>query len=168
LGKEDYLRDVPSTQSHGGATGTHTQSPRRLRPDSSKEIAFSEMHRYYRQLLYFSERPWKKRRNMVWGSKLSSTSTNFLLKKPGFKRALITSVINTARFIKNFGLKNSEQRFYVEVLAILLKRISRVKPHFRAKGSWFLLNDNALDPAIIVKRFLMNRHGGYQLPTLVN
>jgi hypothetical protein len=91
-----------------------------------------------------------------------------LSRKPGFKRVLITSVINTAGFIKNFGLKKSEQRFYVEVLAILLRRISRVRPQFREKGTWFPLNDNALDPAVIVKRFLMNRHYGYQPPTSVS
>jgi hypothetical protein len=77
-------------------------------------------------------------------------------------------MINTARFIKNFSLKNSEQRFYVHVLAILSKRISREGPQFREKGTWFLSNDNALDPAVIVKRFLMNRRDGYQPPTSVN
>jgi len=106
---------------------------------------------------------------MVWGSKLSSTTRNFLLQNPGFKRVLITSVINMARFIKNFGLKKkSEQRFYVEMLAILLKWISRVRPQFREKGIWFHLNDNALDPAVTVKRFLMNRRDVYQPPTSVN
>jgi len=95
---------------------------------------------------------------MEWGSKLSSTTRNFLLQNPGFKRVFITSVINTARFIKNFGLKKkSEQRFYAEMLAVLLKWISRVRLQFREKGIWFLLNYNALDPAVTVKRFLMNR-----------
>jgi hypothetical protein len=32
--------------------------------------------------------------------------------------------------------------FYIEVIGRLLKRISRVRPQFRAEGSWFLLHDN--------------------------
>jgi hypothetical protein len=55
------------------------------------------------------------------------------------------------------------------VLAILLKRILRVKPQFREKGTWFILNGNAPDPsAVIVKRFLMNHRDGYQPPALVS
>jgi hypothetical protein len=104
LGKEDNRY----TQSHGGATEAHRQNPLKLRPDLPNDIAFSDMHRYCRQLLFFSERSWNKTPNMVWGSKLSSTTRNFLLQNPGFKRALITSVINTARFIKNFGLKKEQ------------------------------------------------------------
>jgi hypothetical protein len=33
--------------------------------------------------------------------------------------------------------------FYVGVIGRLLKRISRVRPQFRAEVSWFLLHDNA-------------------------
>jgi histone-lysine N-methyltransferase SETMAR len=45
--------------------------------------------------------------------------------------------------------------FYVDVIERLLKGISRVKPQFRAEGSWFLLHDNAPShSALVVKTFL--------------
>jgi hypothetical protein len=45
--------------------------------------------------------------------------------------------------------------FYVDVIGRLLKRISRVRPQFRAQGSWFLLHDNAPShSALVVKTFV--------------
>jgi histone-lysine N-methyltransferase SETMAR len=45
--------------------------------------------------------------------------------------------------------------FYVEVIGRLLKRISLMRPQFRAEGSWFLLHDNAPSHcALVVKIFL--------------
>jgi hypothetical protein len=45
--------------------------------------------------------------------------------------------------------------FYIEVIGRWLKRISRVRPQFRAKGNWFLLHDNAPSHfAPVVKTFL--------------
>jgi hypothetical protein len=52
---------------------------------------------------------------------------------------------------------------------MLLKRILRVRPQFREKGTWFILNDNAPDPsAVTVKHFLINHRDGYQPHTLVS
>jgi histone-lysine N-methyltransferase SETMAR len=49
--------------------------------------------------------------------------------------------------------------FCVEVIGRLLKGISRVRPQFRAEGSWFLLHDNAPShSALVAKTFLAN-HG---------
>jgi hypothetical protein len=49
--------------------------------------------------------------------------------------------------------------YYFEVIGRLLKRISRVRPQFRAEGSWFLLHDSAPShSALIVKTFLA-KHG---------
>jgi histone-lysine N-methyltransferase SETMAR len=45
--------------------------------------------------------------------------------------------------------------FYIEIIGRLLKSISRVRPQFRAEGSWFLLHDNAaFHSALVVKIFL--------------
>jgi hypothetical protein len=53
--------------------------------------------------------------------------------------------------------------FYVEVIGRLLKRISRVRPQFRAEGSWFLLHDNAPShSALVVKPFLA-KHGAVEI-----
>jgi hypothetical protein len=48
--------------------------------------------------------------------------------------------------------------FYVEVIGRLLKRISLVRPQFRAEAGWFLLNENAsFHSAPVVKTFLVKR-----------
>jgi histone-lysine N-methyltransferase SETMAR len=48
--------------------------------------------------------------------------------------------------------------FYVEVIGRLLKRISWVRPQFRAEGRWFLLHNAPSHSALVVKTFLA-KHG---------
>jgi hypothetical protein len=49
--------------------------------------------------------------------------------------------------------------FYVEVFGRLLKRISRVRPQFRAEGSLFLLHDNAPSHSSLIVRTFLAKHG---------
>jgi hypothetical protein len=49
--------------------------------------------------------------------------------------------------------------FYVEVIGRLLKRISRVRPQFRAEGSWFLLHDNAPSHSTLAVKIFLAKHG---------
>jgi hypothetical protein len=50
----------------------------------------------------------------------------------------------------------------------LLKRLSRVRPQFRAEGSWFLLHDNAPSHSALVVKIFLTKHGccGDKPPTL--
>jgi hypothetical protein len=49
--------------------------------------------------------------------------------------------------------------FYIEVIGRLLKRISRVRPQFRAQGSWVLLHDNAPSHSALVVEAFLPKHG---------
>jgi len=49
----------------------------------------------------------------------------------------------------------------------LLRRISKVRPQFRVKGSWFILNGSAsAHSATILRHFLENFERGDQAPNL--
>jgi hypothetical protein len=49
--------------------------------------------------------------------------------------------------------------FYVEVIGRLLKRISRVRPQFRADGSWLLLHYNFPSHSALVLKIFLAKHG---------
>jgi hypothetical protein len=49
--------------------------------------------------------------------------------------------------------------FCVGVIGRLLKRISRVRPQFRAEGSWFCLHDNASSHSAMVVKIFLAKHG---------
>jgi histone-lysine N-methyltransferase SETMAR len=49
--------------------------------------------------------------------------------------------------------------FYVEVIGRVLKRISHVRPQFRAEGSWFLLHDNSPSHSALVVKTFLAQHG---------
>jgi histone-lysine N-methyltransferase SETMAR len=98
-----------------------------------------------------------QRRNV----KVITKAQMFRLKKFKIKTMLITlfntQVVIHKEFVPEGRTVNSA--FFVEVIGRLLKRISRVRPQFRAEGSWFLLYDNAPShSAPVVKTFLV-KHG---------
>jgi hypothetical protein len=49
--------------------------------------------------------------------------------------------------------------FYVDVIRRLMKLISRVRPQFRAEGSWFLLRDNAPYHSALVLKIFLAKYG---------
>jgi histone-lysine N-methyltransferase SETMAR len=53
--------------------------------------------------------------------------------------------------------------FYVEVIGKLLKLISRVRPRFRAEGSWFFLHRNALSYSTLVVKIFLAKHGAVEI-----
>jgi hypothetical protein len=52
---------------------------------------------------------------------------------------------------------------YAEVIGRLLKRISRVRPQFRAEDSWFLLHDNVSSHSALVMKTFLAKHGGVEI-----
>jgi hypothetical protein len=61
------------------------------------------------------------------------------------------------QFVPEGQAVNSD--FYVEVIRRLLKRISWVRPQFRAEGSWFLLHSNAPSHSALVVKTFLAKHG---------
>jgi hypothetical protein len=55
--------------------------------------------------------------------------------------------------------QTANSAFYVEVIGRLLKRTSRVRPQFRAEGSWLLLHDNAPSHSALVVKTFLAKHG---------
>jgi histone-lysine N-methyltransferase SETMAR len=93
--------------------------------------------------------------------KVITMTQMFRLQKSKIKTKLITffdkqGVIHKA-FVPERQRVNSA--FYVEVIGRLLKSISRVRPQFRAEGSWFLLNDNAPSNSALVIKIFLAKHG---------
>jgi hypothetical protein len=94
---------------------------------------------------------------MQWTSKLSPRPRKFRLQTSQIKTIPITffdkQVVIHKEFVPEEQTVNSV--FYVEVIGRLLKRISWVRPQFRAEGSWFLLHENAPSHfGLVIKTFL--------------
>jgi hypothetical protein len=49
--------------------------------------------------------------------------------------------------------------FYLEVIGRLVRRISQVRPQFRAEGSWFSLRENAPSHSALVVKTFLAKHG---------
>jgi hypothetical protein len=82
------------------------------------------------------------------------------LQKSKTKTMLMTFLINGVihkECVPEGQIVNSA--FYVKVIGILLKRISRVRPQFRPEGSWFLLHANPPSHSALVVKIFLAKHG---------
>lgn len=106
----------------------------------------------------FQYDPETKRQSMQWAGKTSPRPKKFRLQKSRIKTMLIVFFDTQGIIHKEFVPEGQSVNgaYYLEVMKRLLKRISRVRPQFREKGSWFLLHDNApAHSSLIVRSFLM-------------
>jgi hypothetical protein len=98
---------------------------------------------------------------MQWTSKSSPRPEKFRLQKSKIKTMLIIFFDKQGVIHKQFvpvgQIVNSA--FYIDVIRRLLKRISRVRPQFRAEGSWFLSHDNAPSHSTLVVQIFLAKHG---------
>jgi histone-lysine N-methyltransferase SETMAR len=74
---------------------------------------------------------------------------------------LITFFDKQGVFFKEFVPEGQtvNSAFHVEVIRRLLKRISWVRPQFRAEDSWFLLHDNSPSHSALVVKTFLAKHG---------
>jgi hypothetical protein len=87
-----------------------------------------------------------KRLSMQWTSKSSPRPKTFVCK------TMLITFFNKQSVIHNEFVPEGQT---VNSVSTLLNLISRVRPQFRAEGSWFLLHDNAPShSARVVKKFL--------------
>jgi hypothetical protein len=89
--------------------------------------------------------------------KIITEAEKFRLEKSKIKAMLITFFNKQGAIHKEFVPEGQRVNsvFSVEVIGRLLMRISRVRLQFRAKGFWFLLQDNVTSySAMLVKTFL--------------
>lgn len=105
----------------------------------------------------FQYDPETKRQSMQWCSKGSPKPKKVRLQKSKIKTMLITFFDSKGIIHKEFMPSGSTVNaiYYKGVMDRLLKRIARVRPEYKSKGSWSLLHDNAPGhKATIVKQFL--------------
>jgi hypothetical protein len=84
------------------------------------------------------------------------------LKKFKIKTMLITYFFFTNGVIQKEFVREEQpvnSAFYVEVIRTLLKRISRLRPQFRAEGTLFLLHDSAFSHSALAVKFFLDEHG---------
>jgi hypothetical protein len=93
-------------------------------------------------------------------AKLSPRHKKFRFKKSKNKVMLATffdsqGIIHKA-FVPPGHMVHME--YYVEGLSSSVQRIYQIRPQFRERGSWFLLDDNARPhPAASIKQFLVKQ-----------
>lgn len=108
----------------------------------------------------FQYDPETKRQSMQWCSKSSPKPKKLRLQKSKVKTLLITFFDSDGVIHKEFLPSDTtvNAAYYKEVMSRLLKRISRIRPHYNRKGSWSLLHDNAPSHnSIIVKSFMAKK-----------
>jgi histone-lysine N-methyltransferase SETMAR len=129
----------------------------RLHPDLSRQSQFLDCIVTGDESWVFQYDPEMKQQSMQWTSKPSLRPKKFRLQKSKIKTMLITffdkQVVIHKEFVPEGHTVNSA--FYVEVIGRLIERISRVRPQFRAEGSWILLHDNGFSHFALVMKILV-------------
>jgi hypothetical protein len=102
---------------------------------------------------------------MQWTSKSSPRLKKIRLQKSKIKTVLILFFYNQDVIHKEFvpEVQTVNSVFYVDVIGRLLNCIARVRPQFRAEGSWFFLHHNAPSRSTLVVKIFLAKHGAVEI-----
>lgn len=108
----------------------------------------------------FKYDPQTKRQSATWKSPGSPKSKKLRFQKSREKTMLICFYDSKGIILREFVPQgqNVTGEYYLGVMERLWKRIVRVRPEYRAPGSWFLLHDNAPSHrTVAVREFLAKK-----------